>query len=148
MEQPECAAQSGHHRRADHQEKFAMEMSVTTAKDEKKLIGKDGRTKEDNRAEKNYAAGDRSIKVTQFPFVVAPGESGHENVCQHVHQDGENHGEPAERADFCNRCRAMCEKTDQENGDLSLKTIKERVRSQTLDQPHNLLSIFCVLIRI
>src|SRR5438105_15607681 len=123
-----------------------MEVSVTIAENEKKLFGKQCRTAKDDRAEKNHDTSNSSIQVAQFVLVLTTGKSRNENVRQHVHQDGENHGETSERSDFRHRSRVTPKKGDQEHGDLSLKTIEQRVRSQTFDQPHNLASIVRVFV--
>src|ERR1700730_2343020 len=101
-----------------------MQMGVAIAEDKKKLFGKECSPCKHSQAEENRSADNRSEKPMQFSLVVAPGECGHENVCQQIHQDSENHGETSERSHFRDRSRVAPKKTDQKHGDLSLKTIK------------------------
>src|ERR1700730_8631697 len=114
-----------------------MEVSVTIAKNEKKLFGKQCCTAEDDRAEKNHDTSNSNIQVAQLALVLTPCKSRDENVGQHVHQHGEDHGETPKCSNFRDRRGVTPEKTDQEHGDLSLKAIKQRIRSQTFDQPYD-----------
>src|SRR5216684_3774617 len=104
-----------------------MQMGVTISEDQEKLFGKKRCAGEHDCAKHDHGASDRGVKIAQLRFVLTPRECGHENIREHVHQDGENHGETSESADFSNRGGLAREKTDQEDGDLSLKTIKDRV---------------------
>src|SRR5258708_18719578 len=125
-----------------------MEMSVTIAENKKKLIWKKCSASEHERAEKNHAAGNRSKKVAQFALVLATRKSRDENVDEQICQDGENHGETAKSSDLRHRSGVTSEETDQEDGDLSLKTIKKRVRGQAFDQPNDLTSVFRIFARL
>src|ERR1700687_954637 len=125
-----------------------MEMRVTIAQNKKKLIGKQCSTTEHGRAEKNHAAGNRSIKPTQFAFVLTTRKSRNEHIDEQIRQDGENHGKTPQRSHFGNRRSATREETDQKHSNLSLKPIKPGVRSQAFDQPNNLMSVFRVFVRL
>src|SRR5260370_42378650 len=103
-----------------------MQMGVAIAENQKKLFWKECSPCEHSQAEENRSADNRSEKPMQFSLVVTPGECGHENVCQQIHQDGENHGETSERSHFRDRSRGASKKTDQNHADLPLKTIKKR----------------------
>ena len=79
-----------------------MQMRVTIAENKKKLFRKEGRTSDHSRAKQNHCADNSNIKPMQFSLVVAPGESGYEDICQYIHQHRENHGETSERSHFRN----------------------------------------------
>src|SRR5947209_1712417 len=125
-----------------------MEMGVTVAQNEEKLFGKQYSASDHDRAEKNHDTSNSSIEVTQLALLLTTCKSRNENVGQHVHQDGEDHGETSKCSDFRDRRRVTPKKTNQEDRDLTLKTIKERVRGEVLDQPNDLTSIFRVFIGI
>src|SRR5436309_2817186 len=110
-----------------------MEVVVTIAKNEEKLIRKRCSANNDDCAEKNYASDNRRIKITQFVFVLATRESRNENVDEQIRQDGENHGETSKRSDFGDRRRVTPKETNQEHSDLTLETIKKGVGGQLLD---------------
>src|SRR5437879_5170008 len=123
-----------------------MQMRVTIAENKKKLSRKECSPSEHSQAEQNYSADNRSVKPMQFSFVVTPGESGHKNICQQIHQYGENHRQPSERSHLRDRSRVASEKTNQEHGDLTLERIKKRVGGQVFDQPHHLAPILRVFV--
>src|SRR6266513_2359344 len=125
-----------------------MEVGVTIAQNEKKLFGEQCSAGEDDRAEKNHDASNSSIQITQLALVLTTCKSRDENVRQHVRQHGEDHGKTTKRSDFCDRCCVTTEKTDQDHGDLTLKTIKQCVRGQTFDQPYDLVTILRVFVRL
>ena len=79
-----------------------MQMRVTIAENKKKLFRKECRTSDHRRAKENHSADNPNIKPMQFSLVVAPGEGGYEDICQHIHQHGENHRETSERSHFRN----------------------------------------------
>src|ERR1700719_294470 len=101
-----------------------MKVGITIAENEKKLCGKQRGGAKDDRAEKNHDTSNSSIQVTQLALVLTACKSRYENVGQHVHQHGEDHGKTSQRSDFRDRRGLTPEETDQEDGDLSLKTIK------------------------
>src|ERR1700736_1151056 len=123
-----------------------MQMRVAIAENKKKLSWKECSPSEHSQAEEKHSADNRSVKPMQFSFGVTPGESGHKNICQQIHQHGENHCEPSERSHLRDRSRVTSEKTNQEHGDLTLKRIKKRVGGQVFDQPHDLAPIFRVFV--
>src|SRR5437016_6292629 len=108
-------------------------MGVTIAENREELVRKKRRACEHRSAEENDAACDHGVKVTQLAFVVTARERRNKNIRQHVHEHGEDHGETSKGPDFGDGCSLAREKTDQEDGDLSLKAIKECVRSQALN---------------
>ena len=110
-----------------------MQMRVTIAENEKKLFREESSSREHDCAEKKNAAGDEQVKITQFRFALTARERGNENVREHVHEDGKDHCQAAERADLGDRAGLMREKADQKNRDLSLEAIKQRIRGELFD---------------
>src|SRR5206468_2428290 len=125
-----------------------MQMGVTISENQEELFGEKRCAGEHDCAEDDHAASDRGVKKAQLRFILTTRECRHENIREHVHQDGENHGETSESADFSNRGGLAREKTDEEDGDLSLETIKDRVGGQAFDQANDFLSVFGIFIRL
>src|SRR5438132_12526119 len=110
-----------------------MQVGVTIAENQEKLVREKRRACEHGSAEKNHTARDHGVEVPQFAFVVTSRKRRNKNIRQHIHEHGEDHGESSKRANFGDRGGLVPEKTNQEDGDLALETIKERVCSQALN---------------
>ena len=75
-------------------------------------------------------------------------KSRHKHIRQQIADHGEDHGQPPERPHFSNRTGLMREEADQENRDLSLNAIEDRVGREMFAQAKNFLSIRGIFGRI
>ena len=102
-------------------------MRVLAAEDEEKRFRKKRRRAENDQAEARNGADNARVLPAQSPRTLASREGGSENVGEQITQDGEDHGQPPERADFGDGADVVSEEANQENRDLALQAKEDGV---------------------
>src|SRR2546423_2130956 len=148
IQRPKRASHCRNNRACHHQKKFAMEMGIFVSKNKQELFWKKSCAGKNEQTECGHATNNGSVKQSKPSLFLAASKCGNEDIREQIAEDGKNHRQPAERADFGYRASLLGKEADEENCDLSLKRIENCVRSEMLGQTNDLLSIFGVLWRI
>src|SRR5436305_11241327 len=122
-------------------------MGVFGPEHEQELLGENASAHDHNDAEQSNATNDLEIERSQMPRFLTSGEGGNKNVTQQIRDYDKDHGQPAKRPYFRDGAGLTCEKTDEENGDLSLETIEDSVGGLAANKPMHGAAILGVLRR-
>src|SRR5438270_1822584 len=134
VQRPQRARHRSDDRAADHEQQLATEVRIFVSQDEKELAREKVSCGDDRETERGHRAENAGVLQAKSCRVLAARERGRENVGEEMAQDGEDHGEPAERADFGDRTDLPTKNADQENGDLALKTKEDCIRRLPADE--------------